>query len=617
MLRKSEKNESLWIDRLMTAIGWVAVALGIAAVILLYKTSRSLWLDEGFLAYSLSKRSLMEMASRILDIDQIAPILYLYVVKIITLLFGNSEFTLRIFSFVSYLGMLSCAYYLLSRVYKISWPILGVGFIATMRVLLYYANEFKPYMSDCFFILLVLVLYDLYKRERLRFEVLTAVSMVLVWASSPVIFFLGAIYIYELISSLKQKDTVGIRRTAVDGGLVLLSFLVNYWYWLRPVAQSEFMIGYWEDSVFPLFIRSFEDIKMIVHLLLGFSSTFSYSSALLFALGAVGAIASTIKKESTTGVILLGILLTLVASAIGKYPFNTRLVLFLYPLLGILVFLGLEALINNLKGARRSIIVVLVAIIMISNYSSLEFLNQEARYRRHYEINNLVTYVQQEIQKDEKLFVYAPTMSAFLYRNGYEEKHIGDGISPDLDNVIIGEHWELLGEEGDEEIRSLLEEERLYLLFSMNRGEDMNHLLRAVGDAGYLELVRKDTGTPLYYCSHSVEDVKSRPGLRLVKQNVNEDGVSLTFEISAGPEAYLKHELGQMIHIVAKEAPELEFKIESKQIAPGALREKTVRFSWPENLDLLSFNLRSESFWFDELGTETVVVTRESLFEDR
>lgn len=616
-MRMADMSENRKFNRGMNFAGIFVVAAGILMVMLLYRTGRSLWLDEAFLAYSVSKRSLLELAASTLNRNQTAPILYLFLVKIITLLFGNTEFSLRIFSFFSYLGMLSCAYYLLSRVYKLSWPVLGVGFIGTMKVLLYYANEFKPYMSDCFFILLVLVLYDRYKRERIGGTGFTAISVFLVWASSPVIFFLGAIYIYEFAVSLKKKEWVGIRKVIFGGGLVLISFLANYWYWLRPVAQSEFMIGYWEDAVFPLFILSFEDVRVLVHLLLGFSKSFTYSAALLCGLAVVGAITSVVKKEGHTLVILLGIMLTMVASSMGKYPFNTRLVLFLYPLLGILAFMGLEALTVNLGTARKIISAVLVGIILLSNYSTLDYLNEDARYRHNQEINNNIRYVQQEIQADEKLYVNAPASSAFLYRNNYDEQHIGEQVNQEQANIIMGETWDMLGKHGEQEIQSLLLEERVYLLFTMNRPTHTNKLFDVLGHAGYLELVREEQGTPLYYYSQAVADVKSRAGLRLLKQQVNEQDVSLVFEISAGPDAYLKHEQGQMIYIVAEENAELEFQIEKRRIAPGESIEKTIKFEWPEEQEVLSFSLRSEFFLFDELGMKPVIVSRELLYGDR
>ncbi|QRN85533.1 glycosyltransferase family 39 protein [Clostridia bacterium] len=611
-MRKSKNKAVTWFDQSMNWMGIFTLALAFVLLFLLYHTGRSLWLDEAFLAYSVSKRSLLDLAKTVLDRNQTAPILYLYIVKIITVLFGNSEFTLRIFSAISYVGLLACAYYLLGRVYKIVSPMLGVGFIATMSGLLYYANEFKPYMSDCFCIFLVLVLYDLYDRKILKQAVFVVLSMLLVWASSPVIFFLAAVYGYNFVQALKTRKVEKIRKAILSGGLVLVSFLVNYWYWLRPVALSPFMTSYWEESVFPLWITSLADLKRLIFLMQEFSASFCYGALLIYALACVGAVASILKREKQTIIILLGVVLTLFASSIGKYPFNSRLVLFFYPVLGLLTFLGIEALTSNLDKAKKSLSLILTLMVLFTNYASIGYLVEHNRYRAYNEANSLIDYVQEEIRDGEKLYVSAPASSVFLYRNGYDEKQIGKQTDPTTANVIIGRQWDMLSAAGQTEIQSLLEED-LYLLFTMNRPKPTKQVLRPLGENGYLELIRMDHQTPLYYCSQATQDVKSRAMLELRDQKSLSNGLQLTFAVTAGPKAYLKHEMGQKISLAVKEYPELVFELTPKTIAPGETIEQTIVLDWPGEAKQVSVSLRSESFWFDELKMEPVVVQREPL----
>ena len=68
---------------------------GVGVSIYMNLVNRSLWLDEAMLAYSFSKRSLFELTSAPLEWMQSAPVGWLYLLKIVTLIFGNTEIVLR------------------------------------------------------------------------------------------------------------------------------------------------------------------------------------------------------------------------------------------------------------------------------------------------------------------------------------------------------------------------------------------------------------------------------------------------------------------------------------------------------------------------------------------
>ena len=82
-------------------LGFCIIVSGIIVSILMNCVGRTLWLDEAMLAFSFSKRSLLELTNGVFEWDQSAPVLYLYCVKILTLLFGNTEAVLRSFSVFS------------------------------------------------------------------------------------------------------------------------------------------------------------------------------------------------------------------------------------------------------------------------------------------------------------------------------------------------------------------------------------------------------------------------------------------------------------------------------------------------------------------------------------
>ncbi len=74
---------------------------GIAVRLYYFFFNPSLWGDEASLANNIIKYPLPELYTRTLDNNQAAPPGYLVVVKLISLLLGNSELSLRLFALLS------------------------------------------------------------------------------------------------------------------------------------------------------------------------------------------------------------------------------------------------------------------------------------------------------------------------------------------------------------------------------------------------------------------------------------------------------------------------------------------------------------------------------------
>ena len=77
-------------------IGWLLVAVGIILRIRQYLANRSLWGDETSLAVNIVSRSFIGLTEP-LGFHQAAPVGFLFIEKILILLFGNTEYILRLF----------------------------------------------------------------------------------------------------------------------------------------------------------------------------------------------------------------------------------------------------------------------------------------------------------------------------------------------------------------------------------------------------------------------------------------------------------------------------------------------------------------------------------------
>ena len=246
----------------------ICIALsGIVVSIWMNLVGRALWYDESALAYSLCQRGLTELTATELDYVQSAPVGWLYLLKVITLIFGNSTYVLRAPSILAYIGIMFLTYYVLKKIFHTYYPMAGVAFVASLPIILQYSNVFKPYITDCFFVLLAMVIFYLYNEKKIGCLVLGILWAVLLWFSNPVIFVMAGLMMSKGVLSLVQKDTKEIKGLFCAGVIVLISFAIYYVYWLRQTAvENTSMLNFWQEYNFPLIPKSLEDIKTAVRL---------------------------------------------------------------------------------------------------------------------------------------------------------------------------------------------------------------------------------------------------------------------------------------------------------------------------------------------------------------
>lgn len=246
-----------------------------------YIYNRSLWVDEASLASSIINRSLTGLCAKPLDYTQSAPVGYLYIVKLLTLLFGHSEFALRFWSLIAFLISLLLLYYIVRPLCR--HTIAKMFFVCAYAYLPFYyryANELKPYMSDIMFILLAIYIYQRYRRGSTGFVPMILSYCIIPWFSFAASFAVGALMIMNVATFILKA--VRACRTPVSEavptvqmgflsallhlllcGLVLASFLLYYVVWLAGTKQNAGGDVLWSVVFFPLIPKSIEDIRLI------------------------------------------------------------------------------------------------------------------------------------------------------------------------------------------------------------------------------------------------------------------------------------------------------------------------------------------------------------------
>ncbi len=585
-------------------LGFCIIVSGIIVSILMNCVGRTLWLDEAMLAFSFSKRSLLELTNGVFEWDQSAPVLYLYCVKILTLLFGNTEAVLRSFSVFSYIVVLFLSGYAAKKLLGVKYPILVAAFLANMNFILKYSNEFKQYLSECIWVLLVLILYYFYKEKSLAWWKVGLGFMTFVWGANPACFFIGGVLLYEFFSGIFAKDRLLIRNSILIGVCVMASFALYYFYWLRGIALSGSMQSYWENASFPLIPRGIADLKlaqsMVYEIFITFREARIFIIAFVLAAFLIGIFW---EKNKYCTVIFLGFLVTLFASYIHMFPIADRLWCFSYPIFTILAFYALDKMaVSSKKG--ELVAIFLMFTLMLTNNGILVYRNGENVYQAGEEANPVIAYLQEHVKEGEKVYVYYQSIPVTKYKIGYETERIGNVTE---DNIIWAVDT-LDKEDARGDIEKVLEEEKCYILASHAPGERINPLLDAASASGSLEIVMNEHETPLYYYCASPEDSKGRVRYELISQEEEGDTCYVTVRVENVGSAIINTEYDD-VKVACKEREEIGTNLWGN-LAPGAYYDMPLQFDWNGNTSI-SLQLRNgEKYWYEELGCQPVTITK-------
>ena len=464
----------------------MVVIMSIIVRLIMYVKCRSLWLDEAFLAESIVTRNWSNLLMPPLANSQSAPVLYVISVKLFGFIFGYSEFSLRLFSLLSFVGLLVCETIFLKRVFDCSN--LQISSILAMTALLptyiRYSNEFKPYMSDAFFIILTFLLYFYYTQNKLKLPLLTALYIVIIGFSSPSIFFIGGILSLIFFDAIFNKKK--ITNIFISGVIFLLIFTLYYHWWMSPVTEA--MKTYWNNYIIQLKILT--QIKSIL--------SNSLYIMLFVPISVFGIISLCKSKNKIAFSVILSLIFTFLASAIDYWPKTTRLWLFLPSIVLIFTPVGFNYLHNKIQHIKIIKTLEFIIYTIIISYFSVNCLGytNAKMYHLKQEINPLIDYIQKNINDDEKLYVYPYAKYAFEYKIGYNVKKIGNTNN---NNIIFGintTEWneDILGNE----LHSILEYKKVFIIFQHHyTGIDKG--LEVLRNYGTLTEVMNVYDTPLYY----------------------------------------------------------------------------------------------------------------------
>lgn len=466
-------------------LAWIIIGFGILVRVVQYLYNRSLWADEAVLALNIVNRSYLELLQP-LDYDQAAPIGFLLVEKLAVQLFGNNEYALRLFPLFSGIISLLLFYQLAKRfIPQAAIPIALVLF-ASLNYLVYYASEVKQYSTDVAIALLsCLVAMHLGNPKLSRSQIITVslVGAIAIWFSHPAIFVLAGVGIASLLINIINKQKLKITNILSISATWLLSFAIFYFGFLRKIGGNEDLLTSWKrafpSSPFDI-IWLLDAFGQFFYKPLGFTGGMDGVAIFAFL---IGCISCFYRRKQTLAILLSPLFVTLAAAYLHKYPFRSRLVLFLTPFIILLIAEGVEYLLNKNRQKLYYIagIIILSLLILppLANASNLlvnPYLKEE--------IKPVISYVKTNQKPGDVLYIFQRGKYQFEYyakKYGYAEgdyilgvedldKDDGKSLSPTEANRYRNDLDKMRGNK------------RVWLIFSHAERRDENEMINAYLD---------------------------------------------------------------------------------------------------------------------------------------
>ena len=295
-----------------------------------------MWNDEAKLALSLGRDFIGLL--RPLDYNQVAPILYLWMLKASTSMFGMHEWTLRLPSLIPGVLMLWVVWLLGRRVLSEVGALVVVAFAATSPLLIVYAAEVKPYELDaCVSAILLLLAVRLHEHEDSRRRTVLGLAGVAgILCSIPAVLVLGAIGGAFLFSAWRRRSWHAATTTAVWGIIWLGAFFLQRRLIYSGAGTDAVMKGFWDGVMIRIgdhgwMSRLLTSVRSGV--LVAMDPGYRFLTFLAPIIAAIGTLVIWKRKNGIVALMLaLCLGFALFASAVALWPIDGRLALFLTPI---------------------------------------------------------------------------------------------------------------------------------------------------------------------------------------------------------------------------------------------------------------------------------------------
>lgn len=375
--------------------------------------NRPLWLDESFLALNITEKSLPELIFNHLSYLQHAPIVYIFFIKIINIISGNSEYSLRLFSLLCSLISIFVFYKLVLKIFNFTGVCFSLFFFTFSLSLIYYSSETKQYSFDLLITLLLVSNCFLLTKDKLNNSELATISIFTIasiWCSFNSPFILSGMLIILFLHHSLNKNKTMLLQGLVITSLTSLSFYIYHNHSLYKITENKYLFKIW-DWAFITFPPNEKTIELITKL---FQDVFSNASFIAIFYFTVGLISLFFAKNKIIYLLILSPLIFITSASLIKiYPFYERFLFFIHPIIIIVVSKGIEFTLNgNNKIIRLANgLLVLIFILLFISSSVSNFINPCIRNN----IKGVLYTLKKNIMPGDLIYIHHLSQYPFKY----------------------------------------------------------------------------------------------------------------------------------------------------------------------------------------------------------
>lgn len=405
---------------------WLTLFLGVILRGAVWLQQRSVFLDEANLIRNYIEKDYSALFGH-LDYQQYAPPLFSVVTKFLLQVFGVNELSVRLFPLLCGVAMLFVFYDLARRFLSPFAALIAVLFVVFDKIFIDYATECKQYAIDALIAVTLLLLPQIldFKRFDKKQAVLWAmIGSLAIWFSMPAVFVLSGVSAYYLLLFYQNKNTKAMAQFGAVSLFWLIQFGVYFLLVLKTDAQSNNLQTFHKDYFFafpPLSMAQFnlmiKQIGGIIDRSIGITFLATFVATISFIAG-IKTLWQTNKAHFL--LLLLPIVLTLAASSMYYYSLIGRLILFFLPIFILIVFMGLDHIVQKMPLIVSGILTVgFIATIVLQ----IQILNPFERFTNDYaELREGLDFIKKEKQADETVFIAYGMAPVVQYYTQFRDK---------------------------------------------------------------------------------------------------------------------------------------------------------------------------------------------------
>ena len=412
-MKENNKYQQIYYSILVT---------GILLRVIQFLYNRSLWHDEAALALGLIDFNYSLFQT--LPNQQSAPILFLLIERFFIILFGKSEYVLRIFPLIcSIVSLLLFRNFAFKVVRNEKAVLAAFALFAFSPLLIYHSSELKQYTSDVLVFIVQCTIGFANIKNRQKYLWLAVSGVFFIFLSNIAVFVLAFLYVYLFFTQLKRRKFH--KGFFFSSAVLLVAFAAYYLFFAHEHPYRQFMLNYWQNAFMPLnpFLREFWEWHLHTFSLFFKKLFFGqvpptwfiiFLTGFFFLLFSAGVFKAMLNRNfHLLYILLFPVLLHLTVSALKLYPFHVRLVLYLSPLIFIGVALGGLLLYEKMNAFLDNGKIVLFS--LIAFFAIFLFLNLNHYPIEREEIKQSLKFIETHKKKGDKLVVAKSAKNAFAY----------------------------------------------------------------------------------------------------------------------------------------------------------------------------------------------------------